>query len=192
MRAKLPVAARRLELSCEERRRRVSKDARFASSSGRGLALGLRAMTRSFVRRSGRKRGAKVGGWTKTRPVSLGLLPSGPDPVGERYVLRQPPVAYVDHKGFWRKRRRRPSALSGHPKPIATSREVGRVWRAFRRPVFPACREKSREFLVFRPKTGKIVAKRPSISVSCARIPCARAQGNFAAEQGKRASHGRA
>ena len=31
-------------------------------------------------------RGAKsagVGGWTKTRSVSLGLLPSGPDPVGE-------------------------------------------------------------------------------------------------------------
>ena len=27
--------------------------------------------------------GLKVGGWTKTRSVSLGLLPSGPDPVGE-------------------------------------------------------------------------------------------------------------
>ena len=26
---------------------------------------------------------AGVGGWTKTRSVSLGLLPSGPDPVGE-------------------------------------------------------------------------------------------------------------
>ena len=46
-----------------------------------------------------------VGGWTKTRPVSLGLLPSGPDPVGERYVLRQPPGAYVDHVAAGRKGR---------------------------------------------------------------------------------------
>ena len=46
-----------------------------------------------------------VGGWTKTRPVSLGLLPSGPDPVGERYVLRQPPEAYLDHGGGKRKAR---------------------------------------------------------------------------------------
>ena len=48
---------------------------------------------------------APVGGWTKTRPGSLGLLPSGPDPVGERYVLRQPPAAYVDHDAAGRKRR---------------------------------------------------------------------------------------
>ena len=27
--------------------------------------------------------GKQVGGWTRTRSVSLGLLPSGPDPVGE-------------------------------------------------------------------------------------------------------------
>src|ERR1700749_632051 len=46
---------------------------------------------------------ASVGGWTKPRPVSLGLLPSGPDPVGERYVLRQPPAAYVDHEADGRK-----------------------------------------------------------------------------------------
>ena len=38
-----------------------------------------------------------MGGWTKTRPGSLGLLPSGPDPVGERYVLRQPPASYLDY-----------------------------------------------------------------------------------------------
>jgi hypothetical protein len=25
----------------------------------------------------------------------LGLLPSGPDPVGERYVRRQPPEGYI-------------------------------------------------------------------------------------------------
>jgi hypothetical protein len=25
----------------------------------------------------------RLGGWTKTRPVSLGLLPSGSDPIGE-------------------------------------------------------------------------------------------------------------
>ena len=69
---------------------------RSPSPRRRGVvdALWLRAMTRSirFVRRSGRQIRAKVGGWTKTRPVSLGLLPSGPDPVGERYVLRQPPA----------------------------------------------------------------------------------------------------
>src|SRR5882724_1005229 len=28
-------------------------------------------------------------------PVSLGLLPSGPDPVGERHVRRQPPGRYI-------------------------------------------------------------------------------------------------
>ena len=32
-----------------------------------------------------------------TRPVSLGLLPSGPDPVGEGYVHRQPPARYIRH-----------------------------------------------------------------------------------------------
>jgi hypothetical protein len=30
-----------------------------------------------------------------TRPVSLGLLPSGPDPVGEGCVHRQPPAGYI-------------------------------------------------------------------------------------------------
>jgi hypothetical protein len=38
---------------------------------------------------------SKVGGWTETRPVSLGLLPSGPDPVGEWCVHRQPPSIYI-------------------------------------------------------------------------------------------------
>ena len=42
----------------------------------------------------------EVGGWTETRPVSLGLLPSGPDPVGEWCVHRQPPGAYLDHGGM--------------------------------------------------------------------------------------------
>ncbi len=37
-----------------------------------------------------------MGGWTETRPVSLGLLPSGPDPIGEWNVHRQPPEAYLD------------------------------------------------------------------------------------------------
>src|SRR5271157_283529 len=64
---------------------------------------------------------AKVGGWTKTRPVSLGLLPSGPDPVGERYVLRQPPCAYVDHKGSRRKRRRRLAFLPAIGKPATSA-----------------------------------------------------------------------
>ena len=65
-------------------------------------------MTRGPTRNGGPNASmrAKVGGWTKTRPVSLGLLPSGPDPVGERYVLRQPPAAYVDHRGSARKGRK--------------------------------------------------------------------------------------
>src|SRR5947209_15551598 len=45
----------------------------------------------------------KVGGWTETRPVSLGLLPSGPDPVGEWCVHRQPPGPYLAHDGGERK-----------------------------------------------------------------------------------------
>ncbi len=44
-----------------------------------------------------------MGGWTETRPVSLGLLPSGPDPVGEWYVQRQPPGLYLDHGPGFRK-----------------------------------------------------------------------------------------
>jgi hypothetical protein len=47
---------------------------------------------------------AKVGGWTETRPVSLGLLPSGPDPVGEWCVHRQPPSIYLDRSGEFRNR----------------------------------------------------------------------------------------
>ncbi len=34
-----------------------------------------------------------------TRPVSLGLLPSGPDPVGEGCVHRQPPARYIGYPG---------------------------------------------------------------------------------------------
>jgi hypothetical protein len=46
--------------------------------------------------------GYEVGGWTETRPVSLGLLPSGPDPVGEWCVHRQPPSIYLDRPGEFR------------------------------------------------------------------------------------------
>jgi hypothetical protein len=85
----------------------------------------FRALFRSMDRRSVAKAhsdharlsltpSASVGGWTKTRPGSLGLLPSGPDPVGERYVLRQPPVAYVDHEAA-RRKRRSPTAPLGPP-----------------------------------------------------------------------------
>src|ERR1019366_7506427 len=49
------------------------------------------------IRQSSSSCKAKVGGWTETRPVSLGLLPSGPDPVGEWCVHRQPPKPYLDH-----------------------------------------------------------------------------------------------
>ena len=47
---------------------------------------------------------SKVGGWTETRPVSLGLLPSGPDPVGEWCVHCQPPSTYLDRPGEFRNR----------------------------------------------------------------------------------------
>ena len=70
---------------------------------------------------------ASVGGWTKTRPGSLGLLPSGPDPVGERYVLRQPPAAYVDHETAGRKRR----APSAPPcPPLRPPSPAPRPWPA--------------------------------------------------------------
>ena len=50
-----------------------------------------------------------MGGWTETRPVSLGLLPSGPDPVGEWCVHRQPPSIYLDRPGEFRNRLERSS-----------------------------------------------------------------------------------
>jgi hypothetical protein len=61
---------------------------------------------------------AKVGGWTETRPVSLGLLPSGPDPVGEWCVHRQPPDGYLDEdamdcKGARRRKRKLPDKRVG-------------------------------------------------------------------------------
>ena len=45
-------------------------------------------MTGSEHVRGGRLDGQPV-------PISLGLLPSGPDPVGERHVRRQPPGRYI-------------------------------------------------------------------------------------------------
>ena len=71
-----------------------------------------------------------VGGWTKTRPGSLGLLPSGPDPVGERYVLRQPPGAYVDQvrrsarAGFFARMRPRGDGGSASGGALASNREI--------------------------------------------------------------------
>ena len=67
-------------------------------------------------------RATKVGGWTKTRPFSLGLLPSGPDPVGEWNVHRQPPGLYLAKDGLRRKGARRlsfraPIILSRSPRP---------------------------------------------------------------------------
>jgi len=40
----------------------------------------------------------RVEGWTMTRPGSLGLLPSGPDPVGEWYVHHQPSAFYIGYR----------------------------------------------------------------------------------------------
>ena len=71
--------------------------------------------------------GAAVGGWTKTRPGSLGLLPSGPDPVGERYVLRQPPGPYLDHADGWRKGARQPPQPSSGKAAPTSSPHPARV-----------------------------------------------------------------
>ena len=40
-----------------------------------------------------------MGGYERPEPRSLGLLPSGPDPVGEWLVHRQPPAAYIGRGG---------------------------------------------------------------------------------------------
>src|SRR5512132_1861521 len=49
------------------------------------------------------------GGWweadERPEPRSLGLLPSGPDPVGEWLVHRQPPKAYIGPMGRESKQR---------------------------------------------------------------------------------------
>src|SRR6476660_5641224 len=60
-------------------------------------------------------------------PVSLGLLPSGPDPVGERHVRRQPPAGLYRRLGF--KRQGRDLLFAGTLQP----REVSRL--TLRRPL---------------------------------------------------------
>jgi hypothetical protein len=50
---------------------------------------------------------AKVQKWEadeRPEPRSLGLLPSGPDPVGEWLVHRQPPGPYIGRAGAESKR----------------------------------------------------------------------------------------
>ena len=42
----------------------------------------------------------------RPEPRSLGLLPSGPDPVGEWLVHRQPPASYIGRS--WGESKRRP------------------------------------------------------------------------------------
>src|SRR5580700_3070154 len=66
---------------------------------------------------------------------SLGLLPSGPDPVGEWLVHRQPPVPYIGGSGADCKRRRQrgypmddsnpPPAWTLHPQLEADTATVG-------------------------------------------------------------------
>ena len=76
-------------------------------------AAGRPQASRGTTRSAG---GAEVGGWTETRPVSLGLLPSGPDPVGEWCVHRQPPGSYLDQSAaFERKADSRPGPVSRGP-----------------------------------------------------------------------------
>src|ERR1700761_5889941 len=75
---------------------------------------------------------ASVGGWTRTRPGSLGLLPSGPDPVGERYVPRQPPEPYLDHAPPRRKAGSEAihaNADFGASTPVSRIRALSRVRR---------------------------------------------------------------
>jgi len=74
---------------------------RSISSFARKVALRAKANSTRANALACAGRQARMGGRLDKRPAlsSLGLLPSGPDPVGERYVLRQPPGAYV---GPWR------------------------------------------------------------------------------------------
>ncbi len=51
----------------------------------------------------------------RPEPRSLGLLPSGPDPVGEWLVHRQPPGLYIGRGGSESKRTPRPRAARHHP-----------------------------------------------------------------------------
>src|SRR5437016_13351625 len=71
----------------------------------------LAALLARFARKTGRR--------LTSDPVrtSLGLLPSGPDPVGEWLVHRQSPGAYLGPKGPESKRRNRLSypAKAGYP-----------------------------------------------------------------------------
>ncbi len=72
-----------------------------------------------------------MGGWTITRSVSLGLLPSGPDPVGEGCVHRQPPARYMGDLAAENKRggclRRR--VFQARQPPLRGARtRAGRAW----------------------------------------------------------------
>src|SRR6201996_414207 len=73
------------------------------SSAGRGTP---------FWRDSVEKTGEKIGRRLTSDPIrtSLGLLPSGPDPVGEWLVHRQSPGPYLGPKGPESKRDLRRSA----------------------------------------------------------------------------------
>src|SRR5580704_3337334 len=70
-----------------------------------------------------------VKGWEadeRPEPRSLGLLPSGPDPVGEWLVHRQPPGPYIGRGGGESKRRATSPRCAGesarrHPASLATS-----------------------------------------------------------------------
>ena len=78
-------------------RAEVEPERRLGGDGVRDQVIHARTGLASGAQARGLGKRAAVGGWTKTRPGSLGLLPSGPDPVGERYVLRQPPGPYLDH-----------------------------------------------------------------------------------------------
>ena len=97
--------------------KRGSSAAAFRASSISARSIGRIAASLAAARTPAPRRqsGAKVRGWTKTRPGSLGLLPSGPDPVGERFVLRQPPAPYLDHGA--RRRKGRAAAAIGYRLP---------------------------------------------------------------------------
>src|SRR6478736_5893318 len=63
--------------------------------------LGARAeINRRECRSDGRE---KVRGWQRPVKVSLGLLPSGPDPVGEEHVRANLSIGYIGHRGPPRK-----------------------------------------------------------------------------------------
>ena len=100
--------------------------------------LAHRAIRFAAARRAGSLRTTSRNWWEadeRPEPRSLGLLPSGPDPVGEWLVHRQPPASYIGPTDAESKPRRQACAprLPRHLSPLPTEFGFTRV-RQFKRP----------------------------------------------------------